>query len=649
MHRFKLISDFYPKGDQPQAIQQLTEGLKKQKKFQTLFGVTGSGKTFTIANVIQKIQKPTLIISHNKTLAAQLYSEFKEFFPNNKVEYFVSYYDYYQPESYIASTDTYIAKDAAINDKIELMRLSTIKSLIERKDIIVIASVSCIYGSGQKQDYEAMIFQFKKNQIISRNDIIKHLVDMQYEANNIAPKKGNFRISGDVIDVFLSYEKSILRIEIFGEKIEELFILDAMTQDIIENPVQYNLFPAKHFIMPEEKQNNALESIENELEEQINFFANKNMLLEAKRIKQRTEFDLEMIRETGTCSGIENYSRHFDKRKKGQPPATLIDMFDDDYLLIIDESHVTIPQLHAMYFGDYARKKSLIDNGFRLESAYDNRPLKFDEFYNKINKCIFVSATPSDYEIEQSNNRIIKQIVRPTGLLDPKIEIKPCKNQINDLLAEIKKEIKYKRRVLITTLTKKQAEELSNYLDEQNIKNRWLHSEVKTLDRANIIREFCLGKFDCICGVNLLREGLDIPEVSLVAILDADKEGFLRNTTSLIQTIGRASRNINARAILYADKKTKSVNETYCQIKQRRKMQEEYNQKHNITPKQIEKNIAKSLTEIEEKGKEKVKKFKTKEDLKKYLIELENKMLQAAENLDFDTAIKLRDELKLLK
>ena len=646
---FQLTSTYTPKGDQPKAIKQLTDNIKT-KKFQTLLGVTGSGKTFTIANVIQNIQKPTLILSHNKTLAAQLFSEFKEFFPDNAVEYFVSYYDYYQPESYIPSTDTYIAKDAAINDRIELMRLSTIKSLIERKDVIVIASVSCIYGSGQKKDYEAMIFNIQKNHTFPRTRIIKQLVDMQYEANNIAPKKGNFRVSGDVIDVFLSYEKNILRIEIFGDVIEELFLLDSMTNEIIDTPENYNIFPAKHFVMPEEKQNRALDKIEEELHERIKYFMDKNMLVEAKRIKQRTEFDLEMIREIGHCNGIENYSRHFDGRKKGQPPATLIDMFNKDYLLIIDESHVTIPQLHAMYHGDYVRKKSLIENGFRLESAYDNRPLKYNEFYKKIKKVIFVSATPSNYEIKQSNNILVQQIVRPTGLLDPKIEILPCKNQVKDIVTQIKKEIKYKRRVLITTLTKKQAEELSNYLDEKKIKNRWLHSEIKTLDRANIIRDFRHGKFDVICGVNLLREGLDIPEVSLVAVLDADKEGFLRNTTSLIQTVGRASRNVHSRAILYADKKTKSVKDTYDQIMKRRKIQELYNKKHSIIPKTIEKNISKPILEEEErKEKTSIKKFKTKEEKEKYIVNIEYKMKEAAENLDFETAIRLRDELELIK
>ncbi|RLG14609.1 MAG: excinuclease ABC subunit B [Candidatus Nanohalarchaeota archaeon] len=648
MNKFQLTSTYTPKGDQPKAIKQLTNGLKT-KKFQTLLGVTGSGKTFTMANVIQNIQKPTLIISHNKTLAAQLYSEFKEFFPNNAVEYFVSYYDYYQPESYIASTDTYIAKDAAINDKIELMRLSTIKSLIDRKDVIVIASVSCIYGSGQKKDYEAMIFPVKKNQILPRNQIIKQLVDMQYEANNIAPKKGNFRVSGDTIDVFLSYEKSILRIETFGDEIEELSLLDSMTNEIIDTVDHCNIFPAKHFVMPEEKQNMALDKIEEELQDRINFFMDKNMLVEAKRIKQRTEYDLEMIREIGHCNGIENYSRHFDGRKEGQPPSTLIDMFDKDYLLIIDESHVTLPQLRAMYHGDHARKMSLIENGFRLESAYDNRPLKYDEFYRKINNAIFVSATPSAYEVEQSNNVIVEQVVRPTGLLDPKIEIRPCKNQVKDVIVQIKKEIKHKRRVLVTTITKKQAEELSSYMDEQKIKTRWLHSEVKTLDRANIIRDFRLGKFDVICGVNLLREGLDIPEVSLVAILDADKEGFLRNTTSLVQTVGRASRNIHSRAILYADKQTKSVKETYDQIIKRRKVQEAYNKKHGITPKTIEKNIAGLMVAEEETEKIILRKFRTREEKEKYIVDLEYRMKESAENLDFDTAIRLRDELELMK
>ncbi|MCK5040291.1 MAG: excinuclease ABC subunit UvrB [Candidatus Aenigmarchaeota archaeon] len=647
MNKFQLTSTYTPKGDQPQAIKQLTDNLKS-KKFQTLLGVTGSGKTFTMANVIQNTQRPTLIISHNKTLAAQLYSEFKEFFPNNAVEYFVSYYDYYQPESYIASTDTYIAKDAAINDKIELMRLSTIKSIIERKDVIVIASVSCIYGSGQKQDYEAMIFPVNKNQKISRNQIIKQLVDMQYEANNIAPKKGNFRVSGDTIDVFLSYEKSILKIETFGDEIEDISLLDSMTNEIIDTPKHYNIFPAKHFVMPEEKQNMALDKIEEELQDRINFFMDKNMLVEAKRIKQRTEYDLEMIREIGHCNGIENYSRHFDNRKEGQPPATLIDMFDKDYLLMIDESHATLPQLHAMYHGDHARKMSLIDNGFRLESAYDNRPLKFEEFYKKVNNAVFVSATPSAYEVEQSGNVVVEQVVRPTGLLDPIIEIRPCKTQVKDVIVQIKKEIKHKRRVLVTTITKKQAEELSAYLDEQKIKTRWLHSEVKTLDRANIIRDFRLGKFDVICGVNLLREGLDIPEVSLVAILDADKEGFLRNTTSLVQTVGRASRNIHSRAILYADKQTKSVKETYDQIQSRRKVQEAYNKKHGITPKTIEKNIAAPMSAEEEKETISLKKFKTIEEKEKYIVDLEFRMKEAAENLDFDMAIRLRDELELM-
>ncbi len=647
MTDFKLISKFRPTGDQPTAIKSLTEGILKHNfGKQTLLGVTGSGKTFTVANVIEKVKKPTLVITHNKTLAAQLYNEFKEFFPNNRVEYFVSYYDYYQPEAYIPKTDTYIAKDASINEKIDKLRLSATRSLLSGKDVIVVASVSCIYGLGSPEDYKEMAVFLENNTDISRDNIIRNLVDIQYERNDIERKRGQFRVKGDTIEIHLSYEDIVVRIEMFGDLIEKISYIDPVTSVTIRKLEDIMIFPAKHFVMPEEKTQKAIESIKKELKQQLKILLKENKLVEAQRLEQRTNYDIEMLNEIGYCPGIENYSWHFDKRKKGEPPSTLIDFFRDDFLIVIDESHVSLPQIRGMYFGDYARKKSLVEHGFRLPSAYDNRPLKFDEFEKRIKNILYVSATPSDFEKEQSIN-ITEQLVRPTGLLDPEIIIKPCKGQVKDLMAEVKKQAKKGLRTLVTTLTKKQSEQLCDFLSENDVRVKYLHSDIDTLERVDIIRDLRMGEFDCLVGVNLLREGLDMPEVSTVLILDADKEGFLRNTTSLIQTMGRASRNSNGRAILYADKMTKSIDKAVFETKRRRKIQEEYNKEHNIVPKTIAKAVHEKI--VIDKEKEIDYSKVPKNELAFVISELEQEMNVVAEALEFEKAAKLRDTIKELK
>jgi excinuclease ABC subunit B len=639
MPDFKLKSEFSPKGDQIKAIREIVEGFKKGKNKQVLLGATGSGKTFTMANVISQLKKPTIIISHNKTLAAQLYSEFKGFFPENNVEYFVSYYDYYQPESYIPATDTYIEKDAQKNEKIEKLRLAATTSLLTRPDTIVIASVSCIYGIGNPENYRELAFQIKKSDSLSRTRFIDSLLNLQYERNDIEIKQGRFRVRGDTVDLILGYADEIIRIEFFGDEIEKIKVLDAKTNDFVKEIENIEIFPAKHFVIPESEKNRAIESIQKELKEQL---PNLEPLL-AHRLKQRVNYDIEMMQELGYCNGIENYSRHFDGRNSGEPPYCLLNFFPDDFLMIIDESHVTIPQLHGMYKGDFSRKKSLIDNGFRLPSAFDNRPLKFEEFKKFMNNIMFVSATPSDYEKKESN-QIVEQIIRPTGLVDPEISVRKSENQINDLLIEIKKTAEKGNKVFVTTLTKRSAEDLSEFLLNKGIKAKYLHSEIETVERTEIIRDLRLGKFDVLVGINLLREGLDVPEVALVAILDADKEGFLRNEKSLIQTIGRAARNVDGHVIMYADKMTDSIKNAINETDRRRKLQVEYNKKHGIIPVSIKKKIQDKLVEIEG-----TKKKVSRKELPFYIIELETKMKLAADNLDFEAAIDYREKIDELK
>ncbi|MBW6451451.1 MAG: excinuclease ABC subunit UvrB [DPANN group archaeon] len=647
MDKFNLVSKFEPKGDQINAIKQLTEGLKKNHRYQTLKGVTGSGKTFTIANVINNVNRPTLIITHNKTLAAQLYNEFKEFFPENAVEYFVSYYDYYQPESYIPQKDLYIAKDASINDKIDKLRLSATRSLMTRHDVIIVASVSCIYGLGSPEEYKKMIVSVKVGDTIDMDQLIEGLCNIQYTRNDTALERTKFRIKGDIVDIYLSYDDIIVRIDFFGDTIEKISILNPITQQVIRTENEIVIFPAKHFVMPEERTLKAIKTIKKELEERLKVLYGNGEIVEAKRLDQRTNYDLEMLKEIGYCSGIENYSRHFDNRKPGSPPSTLIDFFPEDFMIVIDESHATMPQIRGMFFGDHSRKKNLIDYGFRLPSAFDNRPLQFDEF-NKFNKnTIFLSATPADYEKDISK-KIVEQIIRPTGLVDPEIFIRSAKDQVQDVKKEILNEIKKGFRVLITTLTKKQSEDLSEHLESEGIKTQYLHSEINTIERTEIIRNLRLGKFDCLVGVNLLREGLDIPEVSLVAILDADKEGFLRSKTSLIQTMGRASRNSESRVILYADKITDSIKAAKDETEKRRKIQIKYNQKHNIEPKTIIRDVQKKIVEDDIKTEIDISKIPASE-IEFMIYELELEMDNAAENLEFEKAAELRDTLKKLK
>ena len=648
---FKIHSEYSPTGDQPEAIKYLSSGINDGKKFQTLLGVTGSGKTFTMANIIQNVQKPTLVLAHNKTLAGQLYSEFKEFFPENRVEYFVSYYDYYQPEAYIPSSDTYIEKDASINDEIDKLRNSATASLFETRDVIVVASVSCIYGLGDPIDYENMIISLRPGMKIERNSVLKKLVTMQYSRNELDFKRGTFRAKGDVVEIYPSNEgEKGIRIEFWGDEIEKITEINPVTGKIIAERTHIMVYPNSHYVTTDDKMSRALDSIEEEMKEQVEYFKSQNKLIEAQRIEERTNFDLEMMRETGFCQGIENYSRHISGRTPGSAPFTLMDYFPDDFLMLIDESHATIPQVRAMYNGDRARKESLVKYGFRLPSAFDNRPLKFDEFENKINQVVFVSATPSDYELEHSNGSVAEQIIRPTGLLDPKIEVRPVQNQIDDLITQIHDRVSKNERVLVTTLTKKMAEDLTKYLAGLDIKVRYMHSDIKTLERMEIIRDLRLGKFDVLVGINLLREGLDIPEVSLVTILDADKEGFLRSERSLIQTIGRAARNTEGKVIMYADELTDSMDKAISETNRRRGIQENYNKEHNITPQTIKKEIRESIKATYQVAEDSADyKINENEDLETAINRLTDEMLKCAQELDFEKAAQIRDKIKELE
>lgn len=647
---FKLHSEYKPTGDQPEAIKYLSNGIKEGKKFQTLLGVTGSGKTFTMANVIQEVQKPTLVLAHNKTLAGQLYSEFKEFFPENRVEYFVSYYDYYQPEAYIAASDTYIEKDASINDEIDKLRHSATASLFESKDVIIVASVSCIYGLGDPIDYENMVVSLRPGMVKSRNEVMRLLINMQYTRNEMDFKRGTFRAKGDILEIYPSNQESeAIRVEYWGDEVEKISEINALTGKVVGLREHVMIFPNSHYVTTKDKLDRALISIEKEMEERVKYFTENKKLIEAQRIEERTNFDIEMLKETGFCSGIENYSRHISGRPAGSPPYTLFDYFPKDFLLLIDESHVTIPQVRAMYNGDRARKDSLVEYGFRLPSAYDNRPLTFKEFEERINQVIFVSATPADYEKEHAKENVVEQIIRPTGLLDPKIEVRPTENQIDDLIEQINERVEKKERVLVTTLTKKMAEDLTAYLRGADIKVRYMHSDIKALERMEIIRDLRLGKFDVLVGINLLREGLDIPEVSLVAILDADKEGFLRSERSLIQTIGRAARNTEGKVIMYADELTDSMDKAITETNRRRKIQEQYNIEHGITPQTIHKSVRDAIkaTIVEEIQSEyDIKPDETIEDVIKKLTD---EMLKFATAMEFEKAAELRDKIKELE
>ncbi|MBR0620668.1 excinuclease ABC subunit UvrB [Bacillus sp. RP12] len=655
--RFELVSNYQPQGDQPKAIEKLVEGIHQGKQHQTLLGATGTGKTFTVSNLIKEVNKPTLVIAHNKTLAGQLYSEFKEFFPNNAVEYFVSYYDYYQPEAYVPQTDTFIEKDASINDEIDKLRHSATSSLFERRDVIIIASVSCIYGLGSPEEYRELVLSLRTEMEIERNQLLRKLVDIQYSRNDIDFQRGTFRVRGDVVEIFpASRDEHCIRVEFFGDEIERIREVDALTGEILGNREHVAIFPASHFVTREEKMEKAIINIEQELEEQLEKLRDNGKLLEAQRLEQRTRYDLEMMREMGFCSGIENYSRHLTLRPPGSTPYTLLDYFPDDFMIVVDESHVTIPQIRAMYNGDQARKQVLVDHGFRLPSALDNRPLTFDEFEKHINHIVHVSATPGPYELEKTPE-VVEQIIRPTGLLDPIIEVRPIEGQIDDLIGEIHARIEKNERVLVTTLTKKMSEDLTDYLKEIGIKVNYLHSEIKTLERIEIIRDLRLGKYDVLVGINLLREGLDIPEVSLVTILDADKEGFLRSERSLIQTIGRAARNSEGRVIMYADKMTKSMDIAIQETKRRREQQEAYNEKFGITPQTIHKKIRDAIkaTKIHEESEEyetnaapKLSKM-SKKEREKVIEKVEMEMKDAAKALDFEKAAELRDLLLELK
>ncbi|AJH80526.1 excinuclease ABC subunit B [Bacillus anthracis] len=653
-HQFEIISAYSPQGDQPVAIEKLVEGINSGKKKQVLLGATGTGKTFTISNVIKEVQKPTLVMAHNKTLAGQLYSELKDFFPNNAVEYFVSYYDYYQPEAYVPQTDTFIEKDAQINDEIDKLRHSATSALFERDDVIIVASVSCIYGLGSPEEYRELVVSLRVGMEKDRNQLLRELVDVQYGRNDIDFKRGTFRVRGDVVEIFpASLDEHCIRIEFFGDEIDRIREVNALTGEVLAERDHVAIFPASHFVTREEKMKVAIENIEKELEERLKELNDNGKLLEAQRIEQRTRYDLEMMREMGFCSGIENYSRHLTLRPAGATPYTLLDYFPEDFLIVMDESHVSVPQVRAMYNGDQARKQVLVDHGFRLPSALDNRPLTFDEFEEKTNQVIYVSATPGPYELEQSPE-VIEQIIRPTGLLDPPIDIRPIEGQIDDLLGEIQDRIAKNERVLITTLTKKMSEDLTDYLKDVGIKVNYLHSEVKTLERIEIIRDLRLGKFDVLVGINLLREGLDIPEVSLVAILDADKEGFLRSERSLIQTIGRAARNENGRVIMYADRITRSMGIAIEETKRRRSIQEAYNEEHGITPKTIQKGVrdvirATTAAEETETYEATPAKKMTKKEREKTIAKMEAEMKEAAKALDFERAAELRDLLLELK
>ena len=647
---FKLHSEYKPTGDQPQAIEYLSKGIEQGKKFQTLLGVTGSGKTFTMANIINKVQKPTLVLAHNKTLAGQLYSEFKEFFPENNVEYFVSYYDYYQPESYIPSSDTYIEKDASINDEIDKLRHSATASLFETKDVIIVASVSCIYGLGDPIDYENMIISLRPGMKKTRDEVLRKLVNMQYLRNEIDFKRGTFRAKGDIVEIYPSDQnESAIRVEFWGDEIETIAEINPLTGKRIAERKHVMIFPNSHYVTTSDKMERAIKTIEQELEERVKFFKDNNKLIEAQRIEERTNFDIEMMKETGFCQGIENYSRHISGRPAGSPPFTLFDYMPKDFLLVIDESHATIPQVRAMYNGDRARKESLVNYGFRLPSAFDNRPLTFQEFEQRINQVVFVSATPADYEKEHSKENVVEQIIRPTGLLDPKIEVKPVTNQIDDLIEQIRIRVEKKERVLVTTLTKKMAEDLTAYLKSLDIKVNYMHSDIKALERMEIIRNLRLGEFDVLVGINLLREGLDIPEVSLVAILDADKEGFLRSERSLIQTIGRAARNTDGTVIMYADELTDSMEKAITETNRRRKIQEEYNKEHGITPKTIKKSIRETISITKQEEIEVEYKLESAEDIKKTITELTDEMLKYAANMEFEKAAEVRDKIKELE
>ncbi len=646
---FELVSKYKPSGDQPQAIEKLVDGINEGKKHQVLLGATGTGKTFTIANVIKEVNKPTLVLAHNKTLAGQLYGELKELFPNNRVEYFVSYYDYYQPEAYVAKTDTYIEKDASINDEIDELRHAATAALLNNKDVIVVASVSCIYGIGEIEEYRNKTLTFSVGQNIDRDVVLEKLVEMLYERNNLDLKRGSFRVRGDILEIIpVGQHGKGIRIDFFGDEIEKISEFDTLTGAVLSNKKNYTLFPASHFVTSDEKLKLAITNIKDELEERLDYFEKNNKLLEHQRLKERTNYDMEMLSETGFCRGVENYSRHLALKLPGETPTTLMDFFGDDYLLVIDEAHVTVPQIRGMYNGDQARKQVLVDYGFRLPSAMDNRPLKFNEFEKKLDQVIYISATPGDYELEKVNNNVVEQIIRPTGLLDPKIEVRPTKNQIDDLVEQIHKEKEKGFRTLITTLTIRMAEELTTYLKNLDIKVAYLHSEIKTLERLKIIRDLRLGKYDVLVGINLLREGLDIPEVSLVAIMDADKQGFLRSEKSLIQTIGRAARNSEGHVIMYADIISDSMEYAIRETERRRNIQEEYNKKHNIIPKTIIKDIREVISNGEELDNKQPEKLSKKEKIN-LIMNIEAEMKQAAANLDFERAMELRDILFELK
>lgn len=648
---FQLISEFSPTGDQPQAIERLVDSINSNNKFQTLLGVTGSGKTFTMANIIKETRRPTLVIAHNKTLAAQLYSEFKEFFPDNRVEFFVSYYDYYQPEAYVVSTDTYIEKDSAINEEIDKLRHSATASILEREDVIIVASVSCIYGLGDPDEYKYMMVSLRPGMEKDRDEVIKSLVEIQYERNDMNFVRGTFRVKGDILEVLpANTDVKGLRIEFFGDEIERIVEIDHLTGEVIGTRTHVSIFPASHYVTSREKLEKAVISIEEELEDRLKYYRDNDMYLEAQRIEQRTRYDIEMLKEIGTCKGIENYSRHLTGRHPGERAFTLMDFFPDDYLIIIDESHVTLPQIHAMYSGDQSRKKSLVEYGFRLPSAVDNRPLKFEEFLEVSNQILFVSATPSKFEMENSSG-FAEQIIRPTGLLDPVIEIKPTNNQIDNLIHEINSVILKNERILVTTLTKKMAESLTDYLEKNGIKVRYLHSDIDTMERIEIIRDLRLGIFDVLVGINLLREGLDIPEVSLIAILDADKEGFLRSETSLIQTIGRAARNSSGRVIMYADRITRSMEAAINETDRRRKVQKQYNIDHGISPETIKKEIRDKISTLvaDEQKKYTVKETIESEKIRNEIIELTEKMFELAESLRFEDAARVRDRIRELE
>ena len=654
MDHFELVSEYKPTGDQPQAIKELVEGFKEGNQCQTLLGVTGSGKTFTMANVIQQLNKPTLIIAHNKTLAAQLYGEFKEFFPNNAVEYFVSYYDYYQPEAYVPSSDTYIAKDSSVNEEIDKLRLSATAALIERRDVIVVASVSCIYGLGEPENFEQMMVSLRPGMEKDRDEVLRQLIDIQYDRNDMDFKRGTFRVRGDTIEVVPADRgDTAIRVEFFGDEIDRISEMDMLTGEIKNTLNHIAIFPASHYVVPKERMEKAIKNIEIELEEQVKYFKGEDKLLEAQRIAERTNFDIEMMRETGFCSGIENYSRHLAGLAPGQPPNTLIDYFPDDFIMMIDESHKTVPQIGGMYHGDQSRKRTLVDYGFRLPSALDNRPLSFEEFESKIDQVLFVSATPGQYEEEHELLRA-QQVIRPTGLLDPEIEVRPVEGQIDDLIGEVKKEIAGKHKILITTLTKRMAEDLTDYMKDVGIRVRYLHSDIDTLERTEIIRDMRLNVFDVLVGINLLREGLDIPEITLVAILDADKEGFLRSEVSLIQTIGRAARNSEGHVIMYADVMTDSMRKAIQETERRRSIQEAYNKEHGITPTTIKKavrdliTVSRAVAETEDKLKKDPESM-TRKELTKLIGQVEKQMRAAAADLNFEQAAELRDKMIELK